>query len=270
MAQISNANLQSVLDKMARWAAETNGDPLASNLSVYALTSPNAGFAVANTDVLAALQTLITGLTDPYQKADLLPPVVALNSGPPALGSLGHAFWAAVRAALDVHALRYNNLAAADRSGLDALLRVLNASAPTLRAHGKFAQYFGNLSPGNVFTPLCFTLATVTVTGATSANFVHVTALDTELYAAGQIKVLNTKTEGLTSTVLTFPNAVKSGAAHSITATITTTTNQYLTAFDDVELLFTDCPVTGATITGGVSGDTFSIVIVPDRTVNGA
>jgi hypothetical protein len=271
MAQISNADLIHILDRMARWGGEAAGIPLASAVAtggVYAATSPNAGIAVADADVLAALQTLVGGFTDVHQQEDFIPPVVALNDGQPALGSLGYNFWAALRRALDIHGLRYNSLAAGDLSGLDAMLRVLNASAPTVRAHGLFNQYFGNLSPGNVFVPTPFTLATLAVTGATSATFTHVGALDLTLYGPGKIAVLNTKTEGLTSTVLTM-TCTKSGVATSVPFTVNVTTNNYLTAGGDATLTFSDCTAL-ASISGGVTGDTFSVVILPDRAISAA
>ena len=271
MAQISNANLITILDRMARWGGEAGGIPLASAVAtggVYAATSPNAGIAVADTDVLAALQTLVGGFTDVHQQEDFIPPVVALNDGQPALGSLGYNFWAAVRQALDIHGLRYNSLATGDLSGLDAMLRVLNASTPTVRAHGLFNQYFGNLSPGNVFVPTPFTLATLAVTGATSATFTHVAALDLTLYGRGKIAVLNTKTEGLTSTVLTM-TCTKSGVATSVVFTVNVTTNNYLTAGGDATLTFSDCTAL-VSISGGFTGDTFSLVILPDRAISAA
>jgi len=271
MAQISNANLITILDRMARWGGEAGGVPLASAVAtggVYAATSPNAGIAVADTDVLAALQTLVGGFTDVHQQEDFIPPVVALNDGQPALGSLGYNFWAALRRALDIHALRYNSLAAGDLSGLDAMLRVLNASAPTVRAHGLFNQYFGNLSPGNVFVPTPFTLATLAVTGSTSATFTHVAALDTTLYGNGKIAVLNTKTEGLVSTTLTM-TCTKSGVATNVAFTVGVVTNNYLTAGGDTTLTFSDCTAL-VSISGGVLGDAFSIVILPDRAVAAA
>ena len=61
MAQISNANLQSILDKIARHAAEANGDVLATAIATggaYAVSSPNSGLSVANSDVLAALGSI--------------------------------------------------------------------------------------------------------------------------------------------------------------------------------------------------------------------
>jgi hypothetical protein len=271
MAQISNANLTTILDRMARWSAEAAGIPLASAVAtggVYAETSPNAGIAVADTDVLGALQTLVSGFTDVHQQADFIPPVVALNDGQPTLGNLGYNFLAALRQALDIHGLRYNSLAAGDLSGLDAMLRGLNASTPTVRAHGLFNQYFGNLSPGNVFVPKPFTLATLAVTGATSATFTHVAALDLTLYGAGKIAIRNTKTEGLTSTTLTM-TCTKSGVATSVTFTVNTTTNNYLTAGNDATLTFSDCTAL-VNISGGVTGDTFSVVILPDRAISAA
>jgi hypothetical protein len=256
MAIIGTNNLQTILDKAARWAGETQGDT-----SVVA--AANAGLLVANTDVLAALQTAVMGLTDVEQVADLLPSIRDLNDGAPVLHSWAGSVWAAVMRALDTHSQRYGY------ASLDAYLTYLNSVSPTLRVHGAISLLRA-FSPGNVFTSANCVLATAAVTGASTATFTHVAALDTTRYAPGQIKVLNTKGEGLTSTVLTFPGAIKNGVATSINATVTVTTNATLTVFSDANLAFTDCPIAGATISGGNAGDTFSIVIVPDRSVSAA
>ena len=272
MAQISNANLIILLDKMARWAAEAEGTALASSLSTYAVTAPTGGIGVANTDVLAALKVAVAAYTDADQQADFVCPVLDLNNSQPILGSLAFYFWTKMRRALDEHMGRYaaNAIAAGDISYLDAALRVLNAAVATVRAHALFAQYFGGLNPNNVFPATPITLATVVVTGASTATFTHIAALDSTLYGPCKLMVLNTKTEGLTSTVLTFPVAVKAGVPTSIAATITSQTSQLLTAFGDTTVAFTDCPVTSATISGGVSTDTFSVVAIPDRAINAA
>jgi hypothetical protein len=257
MSIIASSDLQTILDKAARHAAEVLGDP-------NVVTTPNAGLLVANTDVLAALQTAVAGFTDDGQVADLLPAVYALALGPPTANGLLSASWANVLAALDAHCRRFGY------DTLDKYLDYLNVTTPTLRAHGDFAAYVRGLSPTNVFTPANWVVMHVTVTGATAATFTHVAALDITKYAKAQIKVLNTKTEGLTSTVLTFPKAQKNGADHSVTATITVQTDGNLTVFDDVDLAFTDVLTTSATISGGVATDTFDIVIVPDRDIAAA
>ena len=264
MAIISASHLQTILDKAARWAAEAVGD---SNV----VASPNAGLLVANSDVLSALETAVAGFTDPEQLADLLPSVRDLADSNPILNSWAGSVWSELLDALDAHCRRYGY------ANLDAYLTYLNQSTPTLRAHGDFSQYLGRVSAPNTFTPgnaLVLRgnglLAVVTVTGAATADFVHVGPLDLTKYAPGQIKVLNTNTEGLTSTVLTFPNAINSSGAESIVATITVQTNGHLTVFSDTGLIFSDCPVAGASISGGNAGDTFAIVIVPDRSVTSA
>ena len=126
----------------------------------------------------------------------------------------------------------------------------------------------GDLSPANLFTPTPFTLATLVVTGADSATFAHVAGLDTTLYSTGKIAVLNTKTEGLTSTVITV-TCTKSGVAHQVAFTVSVQTDEYLTAGDDSDLLFSDCTAL-VSISGGNTGDTFSLVILPDRAIAAA
>lgn len=268
MAQISNTNLQHVLDKMARYASEADGVALASAIATgaaYTATSPNGGLQVANTDVISALQTVIQGLSDIVQQGDFAPP--ANNLGSPILSTYVYSIWSQMRHALDMHALRYNAGASGDLSGLDSLLRVLNASAITLRAHGAFQTYFGGLSPANLFTPTPFTLATIAVTGATTANLTHVAA--NTAYGLGQIAILNTKAEGLTSTTLSLKGTQSGTPSTSFTATVATTTNNEITACSDTTQTWSDC-TSLTSISGGNSGDTFSVVILPDRTIQSA
>jgi len=257
MGIISTGNLTTVLDKLARHAAEVVGDG-------KVVSSPNAGLLLANYDVLVPLATLILGLGDPDQEADLLRAAHDLVNGPPQLQSYLGGVWAPELDALDAHCRRFGY------DTLDAYLTYLNAATGVLRAHEDFSIYLRHLSPRNLFTPANVVLMHVTVTGATTADFVHVAALDTAKYGPGQIKVLNTKTEGLTSTVLTFPKAQKNGADHSVVATVTVQTDGNLTGFDDTDLAFTDVLTTSATISGGVSTDTFDIVVVPDRSIAAA
>lgn len=257
MAIIGASDLQAVLDKAARWAAEALGD---SNV----VDTPNAGVSIANTNVLAALQTAVQGLSDDQQVADLLPAIVDLAASPPQINSWAGSNWAAVLDAIERHCRRYGY------ATLDDYLDDLNDPTPTVRVHEDFAKYLRGISPANVFTPANVVLMNVTVTGAATATFTHVAALDTAKYAPGQIKVLNTKAEGLSSTVLTFPKAQKDGADQSVEATITATDDEALTAFDDTDLAFTDVLTTSATISGGNSTDTFDIVIVPDRSITAA
>ena len=254
MPIIGASDLQTILDKAARWAAEVLGD---SNV----VTTPNAGLLLANTDVAAALETAVAAFTDPEQLADLLPAVRDFADGPPIMHSWAGSNWAAILDALDAHCRRYGY------ADLDAYLSDLNVATGVLRAHADFSAYLRRLSALNVFTPVEHIVMHVTATGTGTATFTHVAALDTDLYAPGQIKVRNTKTEGLTSTVLTFPKAQKAGVDHSVVATVTVTTDENETDFDDTDLAFDDVLAASATISGGVSTDTFDIVIVPDRDI---
>lgn len=270
MSQISNNNLKAICDKMTRHAAEANGSPMADDIATgapYTETAPNAGLLVANTDVLGALKTLVTGFTDADQQADFIEPVLTLFQGTPLINQFIYSFWQGVRRALDAHVSRYsgNAMAVGDRSPLDAALRVINLST-LVRLSGAFNQYYGDISPANLFAPTPFTLAQIIITGATALTFTHVSAID-GIYGPGQIAIRNTKTEGLTSTVLTL-TGIAGGLALSPEATVATTTDDQLTACDDTAQVYTDC--TAATVTGGFTGDTFDVVILPDRSVAAA
>jgi hypothetical protein len=271
MAQISNSNLQSILDKMARWGGEADGIPLASAIStaaVYTATSPTGGLTKANSDVLALLLALASGFSDVYQQQDFEPPANDLNVAQPLGGVLYASLWSAMRKALDKHAARYNAVAQGDLSALDALLRILNTSAITLRASGLFQQYFGGISVANMFTPTPFVLATVTATAAATATFAHVASIALS-YGPGQIALLNTKSGGNTSTATITVTCTKSGVATSVAITAGATTYDYLTAATDTSQTYTDCTAL-VSISGATAGDTYALVILPDRTVNAA
>jgi len=271
MAQISTANLQALLDKLARQTAEANGDALASAVAtgaVYVVTVPNSGLSVANADVLAALETLVgTTIADTPLSDLILAEVQRLNLQNPALV---RDYLRVVVDGLDNYGRLNNALLATDRGGLDAMLRVLNASTPTLRAHALFNKYFGRLSPANVFVGTPYVLGSIAVSGADAATYTPTGTglLDTCLYAPGKIAILNTKAEGLTSTVLTL-TCIKNGVPTSVAFTVATTTDKYLTAGGDTSKTMTGCTAL-VSISGGVASDAFSVVILPDRAISAA
>jgi hypothetical protein len=270
MAQISTANLKLVLDFMAQHAAEADGIPLASAVAtgaVYTVTVPNSGLSVANADVLDDLNTLVKSggtIGDAAFSALVAGTILGLDTINPGL-EVG--YWQPMMDALDSYGLLNNDQITTDRGGLDTMLRVLNASTPTLRVHGLFEKYFGRVSPNNVFVPTPFTLATIAVSAADAATLSHVAALDTTLYAPGKIAIMNTKGEGTQpSTALTL-NCTKNGSLTSVTFTIGAATDKYLTAGTDTSLAFTDCPAQTPGVSGGNNGDEFAVVILPDRAI---
>lgn len=275
MAQISTGNLTTLMDRMARHAAELSGTPLASAIATggaYAATSPSGGVGNANTNVLSAMVTSALSYADAAQMADLIPAISQASLAPGTSDNFLSTFWAPLRRALENHLGRYNSRTSTDLSYLDAALRVINANAITLRAHGAFAQYFGGVSAANVFTPTPYVIGTLTVTGATTATFAKTGMggstglLDTSLYGPGQVALLNTKSEGLTSTTFVL-TCLSSGVGVPVTIDVTSTTNNELTAGDVTTQTITG--VTGlVSVAGGVSTDTFSIVILPDRCIN--
>src|SRR4051812_43201969 len=146
MAFISTSNLRSILDKLARFASEAVGDP-GFNASF------NAGFAQASADVLTggnSIATLVLGLADEDQVADLLPAARDLDQThptPPVGFLIAVPEISKMLNALDVHAKRYGY------KGIDDALTALNVSTPTLRAHGFFRQYLGKITAANSFIP---------------------------------------------------------------------------------------------------------------------
>ena len=290
MAQISNANLQSILDKIARHAAEANGDVLATAIATggaYAVSSPNSGLSVANSDVLAALDTLVhTTIADVTLDRLAYPAINTLNIQNPTLQSFEASLWAAVVAALDAYGLANNALALNDSGGIDAMLRVLNAAAPTLRVHAAFDKYVRGIAANNTFTDVPYVLGTIAVTGAaagtlTLAGLNNTGQLDTSRFGPGQIAMLNSKgsAEGTQDVITLMCN--KNGVATQLVFTAGATTDKYLTAATgDTSKTFTGLSGTGGaqgaagcalvSIATGTAADAFSIVILPDRPINAA
>src|SRR6476620_4348983 len=110
MALISNTDLQAVVDKLARWAAESVGDAAFSNAF-------NAGMELANSNVMSGSGSLFTYFgpggtcSDGDVSADLLPPARDLdedNPVPPTRFLFSISGVSAFLTALNNHIRRYN------------------------------------------------------------------------------------------------------------------------------------------------------------------
>ncbi len=271
MAILSNANLKTLLDKLARFAAELNGDNLETTVAAGGtrlLTAFAAGLTVANSDVWSSLDTLIAGFADNDQKSDLLPASHFLNQNNPNALALLSAILAAPLAALDVHcALRSGVSTVQQPNALDAYLTSLNLTTPTGRVHGELLLV-RKFSAGNVFFPTFLQLGTIAVTGAASGTYTHGAAVDLTKYGAGQIMLLNTNAH-TTNAILSVTALKPGGATATVTFTAGGLTNNLLTAGSDITQSFSD--VSGITVTsGGTAGDNYAVVLVPDRAVNAA
>lgn len=256
MAIISSGNLQTVLDKMARWAAEAAGDS-------QVVTTPNAGIVIANTDVLAALETTIDGLTDNDQNADLLPAIRDLGDSAPALNYFGAAAWAGMLDAFDRHARRYGY------ADLNAYLSFLNVTTPALRVHNDFSKYLGRVRSPNVFIPVDTDLARIDITGAAAGTFVDIAAIDTTLYGGAKLVAKNngalTTNPVLSVTVMNLIT----GASQVLTVTTGSLSDGAETDLSDTTKKFWD--VTNITVTSdGTGGNSVKIVAKTDRSITAA
>lgn len=257
MAMLGNSDLQTILDKLARFASEAVGDPEFN-------AGFNAGFSLANTDVWSAMATFILALNDIDQVSDLLPPARDLSEVPP---SPPTSFLLTVPsinkmiAALDTH---YKNFG---YTGVNARLTAVNASTPTLRAHGFFKRYFGKITAPNSFIPADLVLATFAITGATTGTFAHSTAIDKTLYAGAKLVIKNngalSGTTGVTVTATKLD-----GTSAALTASVSVTTDGHETNLSDTAMLYTD--VTNVAVTGGTNADAIKIVAKTDRDISAA
>jgi hypothetical protein len=260
MAMLNNTQLQALLDKLARWASESVGDP-----------EFNAGFTagmnLANSHVISgagSLATYILAIADEDIVADLLPPARDLdeNNPTPADGFLlTITEMSAMLKAFDTHYKAHGY------KGLDDYLTQINAAVPTLRAHGFFKKYLKTISAKNSFIPNDTDIATFTETGATSGTYQHLTGISTSSYAGAKFVVKNV-TALTTSAVVTVTAKKLDGTVVVLTATLSTHTIDAETNLSDTTMSFID--VTGITITTGTNGDQFKIVAKTDRSIASA
>jgi hypothetical protein len=238
--------------------------------------------SVANSDVLATLDTrVLTTIADETFMRVVFPAVDKLNIQNPSGAAFFASVWngqpvsgaKGVLDALDDYGQLFNALIATDRGGLDALLRVLNASSPTLRVHGLFAKYFGRVSPNNVFTDVPYVLGTILISGSTAGTYTPTGLngtgmLDTTRFAPGQVALQTSKSGGNSSADAVTMTVISGGVPVVVTFTTTDTAN-YLTPATGL----TTKTVTGAiaqsiTVTSGTNLDTFNVVILPDRAIS--
>jgi hypothetical protein len=260
MSILSNAQLTVVLDKLARWATESVGDPEFN-------AGFNAGMSKANSDVISgtnSIATYVLGLNDEDIEADLLPAARDLdeNNPTPADGFLlTIAGMATMIKALDTHFKR-NGF-----KGVDDYLTQQNAATPTLRAHGHFKQYLKTIGAKNSFIPNDLVLATFTETSATAGTFGHLASIATSQYAGAKLVVKNV-TALTTSAVVTVTAKKLDGTTATLTATLSTHTINAETDLSDTTKLYVD--VTAIAITSGTATDQFEIVAKTDRSIAAA
>lgn len=260
MAFINNSNLQSVLDKLARFASEAVGDPAFNNAF-------NAGFATASADVLSggnSIATLVLGLADEDQVADLLPAARDLDQThptPPTGFLIAVKEISAMLSALDTHAKRYGY------TSIDNYLTSINSSTPTLRAHGFFKQYLGKITAGNSFIPADLALAKIVTSGATTGTYTHLATVDKSLYAGAKLVAKNVGVLGST-TAVTVTGKKLDGTTATLTASISTLTDAHETDLSVTTKLFID--VTNITVTGATTANQINIVAKTDRDISAA
>ena len=261
MPIITNTDLQTVVDKLARWAAMSVGD---------AAFNPafTAGMAAANAAVMSgagSLFTLLHGLADGDPAADMLQSARNLdesNPVPPTRFMIGIAGISAFMTALNTHVARYNPATAT----LDAYLNALNATTPTLRVHQALHDHLRVFSRKNVFINTDTILATFAATAAATGTFASVTTIGTN-YAGAKLVVKNNGAV-TTGATLTVTGKKIDATTQAITATIATGTTGTETDLSSVLKLFVE--VTNVTITGGTNGNLYRIVAKTDRDISAA
>lgn len=264
MSLVSNADLQAICDKLARWGAMSIGD---------AAFNPafTAGIQAANAAVMSGSGSLFTYLapggttTNGDLTADLLPAARDLdeaNPVPPTRFLVSIASVNAFLTAINNHLRRY----APATPTLDAYLTALNTTTPTLRIHQALHDHLKAFSRRNVFIANDTTLATLTVTGAAAGTFASVATIGVN-YAGAKLVVKN-QTAVTTGATLTVTGKKIDGTTASLTATIATGTINTETDLSVTTKLFTE--VTAITITGGTAANVYRIVAKTDRDISAA
>jgi hypothetical protein len=264
MAQITQGNLTTIGDKLARFASESVGDPEFNNAF-------NAGMATASADVLSGaggIATFLLTLNDEDVEADLLPAARILDENhptPPDGFLLTIPSVSAMVKAIDTHLKGYGF------AGLDAYLTSLNGPTgmtPTLRFHGHFKKYLKTLSKQNVFIPTDLVLATFTETGAAAGTYAHLAAIDKTVYAGAKLVIKNV-TALTSSAVVSVTGKKVDGTTAVLTATLSTHTINTETNLSDTTKVFVD--VTAISIaSGGTNADEFEVVAKTDRSIASA
>lgn len=263
MALISNAALQVVLDKLARFSAMSVGDTTFD-------ASFSAGMQAASAAVISgsgSLAAYIMSTNDEDVEADLLGAARDLdeaNPTPPARFIIGIPGIAALITDINRHIKRF----AGGPTSLDQYLSSLNASVPTLRAHQAFSDHLVKLSPKNVFIGADLDIARLDVTGATAGTFTHLAAINHALY--GGAKLVAKNVGALTATTAISLTARKFDlTTATLTATISTLTSGAETNLSSVVREFID--VTAITVvSGGTAGNVIKIVAKTDRDISAA
>lgn len=271
MAIITNANLQSILDKVARHCWFVKGDANLNSAPNALGAAPNVGLDVANSAVIGSLLTLIeTTINDPFLDQYDAAAINILNAGNPVSAGFLAGIWGSFLKGLDDYCRSQGF------KGLDDRLTALNGAngmTPTLRAHQAFALAFG-LSRQNLFVGQNTDLATFAETGATTGTLTLLTPTGsgvagqlplflagaqlveintTALTAAPTITITAVKIDGTTVTLTVTPGALGNGAQNNLS---------------DVSQLY--IAVTAITITGGTSGNSFKITALADRRIDNA
>ncbi len=262
MSLASNSDLQTILDKMARWSAMSVGDAGFD-------PSFTAGMSAANAAIMSGAGSLFDWLfgtcTNGDFAADLLPAARDLdesNPTPPSRFIFGIAEVAAFMAGINSHLRRY----APTTPTLDAYLTSLNASAPTLRVHQALHDHLKAFSRKNVFIGQDQVIATFAATGAAAGTYTHVAAIDTQ-YAGAKLVVKN---QGAVTTGATLSVTGKKldGTTQVITAAIGTGTDNNETDLSVTTKLFYD--VTAISIVSATNGNIYEIVAKTDRDISAA
>jgi hypothetical protein len=260
MGMLTNTELTVILDKLARFATESVGDPEFSNAF-------NAGMGKASGDVFSgagALDAYILTLNDVDIEADLLPAARDLDETHPTPADgflLQITGITAMINAINTHYKR-NGF-----KGVDDYLTQQNAATPTLRAHGHFKKYLRTISAKNSFIPNDLVLATFLETGAAAGTYAHLASISTSQYAGAKLVIKNV-TALTTSAVVTVTAKKLDGTTAILTATLSTHTIDHETDLSDVTKSFID--VTAISITTGTATDEFEVVAKTDRDISAA
>jgi hypothetical protein len=260
MPKIENSDLQVILDKLARFATESVGDPEFD-------AGFTAGMEKASNDVLSgtnSIATYILGLDDEDVEADLLPAARDLDESHPTLADGFLLTIAGVNSqikAIDTHLKRYGF------KGLDDYLTNQNAATPTLRAHGHFKKYLKTISAKNSFIPNDVDLASFLETGATTGTYQHLTAISPAQYAGAKLVVKNV-TALTTNSVVSVTAKKLDGTTAVLTATLSNHDIGHETDLLDTAKSYVD--VTAISVTVGTDTDAFKIVAKSDRDISTA
>lgn len=267
MALITTTNFLAIADNVAK----TLLDLETSYLTNPANNSPTvATISAGQTAFTSSLESRIAALDDITEESLLSGPGILAAQN--VVGYLGfgtstfYAFYPALMLALEQHTGGVNGYLSTNSIQVHSeFANAFNWAASQVVSLGLSVTPLTRISAANTFYGLAQTLGTIAVTGSATGNFSAGFSLNPALYAPSLLYFSNLKGATSTGTATAFTITY---VQNSVTLALTYTLSGAMASGASVSLGVVGSQVTNITVnSGGASGDSFGVTIVPLRTV---